>query len=134
MFDSLYGHWNHPFIRTNKFKNTLILHWQLYFPITDGGNLQCVYSSAVGSAQRVHVYNLDTTTDESTYYRFTCLVRIHIFAMPATVIKVWTIKEILWLFFFGGGGFYSWLECNRYTFLHIYLSHTLIPDFPMLRC
>lgn len=41
---------------------------------SDGGNLQCVYSSAVGSAQRVHVYNLDTTTDESTYYRFTCLM------------------------------------------------------------
>ncbi|XP_061184214.1 uncharacterized protein LOC133192240 [Saccostrea echinata] len=38
------------------------------------GNVQCIHSSTVGSAERVHVYNLDTTTDESTYYRFTCFM------------------------------------------------------------
>ncbi|XP_063417620.1 uncharacterized protein LOC134700185 isoform X2 [Mytilus trossulus] len=39
-----------------------------------GGIVNCLYSSTSGSATLLHVFNLDSTTDETTYYRFTCYV------------------------------------------------------------
>lgn len=38
------------------------------------GVLACVHSSTVGTQLQQTLYNMDTTTDESTYYRYTCLI------------------------------------------------------------
>nr|XP_022320716.1 uncharacterized protein LOC111122961 isoform X2 [Crassostrea virginica] len=38
------------------------------------GHLYCLHSSTVGSYTHLYVYNTDTTTDESTTYRFTCYI------------------------------------------------------------
>ncbi|KAL4230764.1 hypothetical protein ACF0H5_011139 [Mactra antiquata] len=37
-----------------------------------GGVTNCIYYSEVGSLYTIHVYNRDTTVDDSTTYRFTC--------------------------------------------------------------
>lgn len=39
-----------------------------------GGSLNCIYSTTVGTATQLYVYNLDNTTDESTTYKFTCFM------------------------------------------------------------
>ncbi|XP_052076618.1 uncharacterized protein LOC127714586 isoform X3 [Mytilus californianus] len=56
---------------TMTFDYTLCSETQAY---SAGGIVNCVYSSTSGSATLLHVFNLDSTTDESTYYRFTCYV------------------------------------------------------------
>ncbi|XP_034301771.2 uncharacterized protein [Magallana gigas] len=38
------------------------------------GELYCLHSTTVGSYTYLYVYNTDTTTDESTTYRFTCYI------------------------------------------------------------
>nr|XP_022327668.1 uncharacterized protein LOC111126995 isoform X1 [Crassostrea virginica] len=41
---------------------------------TTGGNVSCVYSVASGSTTHLTVFNLDTSTDETSTYRFLCYV------------------------------------------------------------
>ncbi|OWF37249.1 uncharacterized protein LOC110440401 [Mizuhopecten yessoensis] len=41
---------------------------------SSGGSLNCLYSSTTGDVTTLNVYNLDSTTDESTTFRFTCYV------------------------------------------------------------
>ena len=48
----------------------------VYGFVSAGGTLYCFYGSTVGSTQYFHVYNADATTDESTTYRFTCVVSL----------------------------------------------------------
>ena len=39
-----------------------------------GGEVNCLYYTTSSSVSFLHVFNLDSTTDESTYFRFTCYV------------------------------------------------------------
>ncbi|XP_071126535.1 eukaryotic translation initiation factor 5B-like isoform X1 [Mytilus edulis] len=58
-------------------KSTMTFDYSLCSEIqaySAGGIVNCLYSSTSGSATLLHVFNLDSTTDESTYYRFTCYV------------------------------------------------------------
>nr|KAG5706334.1 hypothetical protein BaRGS_026116 [Batillaria attramentaria] len=41
---------------------------------SNAGNLQCVYYSSSGSTYYVNVYNKDTTVDDTSYFRYACLV------------------------------------------------------------
>ncbi|XP_069130112.1 enolase-phosphatase E1-like [Argopecten irradians] len=41
---------------------------------SSNGSLNCLYSTTSGDVTTLNVYNLDSTTDESSTYRFTCYV------------------------------------------------------------
>lgn len=45
-----------------------------FYILAASGELYCLHSTTVGSYTYLYVYNTDTTTDESTTYRFTCYV------------------------------------------------------------
>ncbi|VDI24872.1 Hypothetical predicted protein [Mytilus galloprovincialis] len=60
-------------------KSTMTFDYSLCSEIqaySAGGIVNCLYSSTSGSATLLHVFNLDSTTDESTYYRFTCYIHV----------------------------------------------------------
>lgn len=46
----------------------------IFYVLAASGELYCLHSTTVGSYTYLYVYNTDTTTDESTTYRFTCYV------------------------------------------------------------
>lgn len=46
----------------------------LMFRVTAGGQLWCMYNTESGGVSYTMLYNQDSTTDESTTYRFVCMV------------------------------------------------------------
>lgn len=67
---------------------------QISLLFTADGELSCLYASSGGSYVYQHVLNMDATTDESTTYRITCLVRFFYY--------IWSIKGT-------DGAFFSYL-------------------------
>lgn len=62
---------NSPNFKTLTFNYTACSTIQAY---SATGILKCMWSSSDANYKYIHVYNTDSTTDESTTYRFTCYV------------------------------------------------------------
>lgn len=62
--------WNSQF----SFQQMLIVYFKYYHIFLASGNLSCMYSVMSGAGTYLTVYNLDTTTDEISTYRFLCYV------------------------------------------------------------
>ena len=58
-----------------------------------GGEVNCLYYTTSSSVSFLHVFNLDSTTDESTYFRFTCYVSF--FICPIHTLRKFYLKKSL---------------------------------------